>query len=122
MNAIRPSVIAIARSAAQPSGVRARSGRSLTSGPASPSDRHDVVAGGDLFGAVVRHGQDGRLARLLEQRQRRAGEADQGVRGDVVGDPEALARRLAEGALQIFPLSERHRVYEDVERAGLAPE
>src|SRR6266446_3278495 len=217
MNAIRPSVIAIARSATQPPGVRARSGRSLTSGPASPSDRHDVVtavdvdhlagdprrerrgeeergvadlaqldvalerrllrvvledlreaadaaggqrvdrprrdrvhtnpprahvggeipdgrfqrrlrhahdvvAGGDLFGAVVRHGQDGRLARLLEQRQRRAGEADQGVRGDVVGDPEALARRLAEGALQIFPLSERHRVYEDVERAGLAPE
>src|SRR5256886_14574531 len=48
MNAIRPSVIAIARSAAQPSGVRARSGRSLTSGPASPSDRHDVVTAVDV--------------------------------------------------------------------------
>src|SRR5439155_17616322 len=39
-----------------------------------------------------------------------------------VGDPEALARRLAEGALRICPLSERHRVYGEVERAGLAPE
>src|ERR1043166_2826652 len=48
MNAIRPSVIAIARSATQPSGVRARSGRSLTSGPASPSDRHDVVTAVDV--------------------------------------------------------------------------
>src|SRR5207247_5314667 len=87
MNAIRPAVIAIARSATQPPGVRARSGRSLTSGPASPSDRHDVVTAVDVDHLAG------------DPRRERRGEEERGV-ADLAQLDVALERRLLRVVLE----------------------
>src|SRR5262249_23989027 len=86
MNAIRPAVIAIARSAAQPSGVRAGSGRSLTSGR-TPSDRHDVVAAVDVDHLAGDPGRE------------RRGEEERGV-ADLAQLDVALQRRLLRVVLE----------------------
>src|SRR5205807_10033386 len=74
---------------------------------------HDVVVRHNLFRSVVSHGQD--AAAIFHQRNRGAGDSDQRVDADVVGDTESFARRVDEFSLQFVGRSERHAVYEGMQ-------
>ena len=74
--------------------------------------RHGALA------AEVRHRHDRAAAGLLHQRLGRARARDERVRADVEREPEAVARRVGEAALEILGGRERDRVDEDVELAA----
>ena len=76
-------------------------------------DAHDVVVGKDLLGAVVGEGEDG--AAFGHERLGGAGEGDEGVDADVVGDAEVFAGGVEDSVLDVW--GEADGVDEDVELA-----
>jgi len=68
--------------------------------------------------AEVRHREDRAPTGRLHQRLGRAGARDEGVGRDVQRDPEAVARRVGEAALEVARVRERDRVDEQVELAA----
>jgi hypothetical protein len=74
-------------------------------------DAHDVVVGEDLFSAVVGEGEDG--AALGHEWLCAAGEGDEGVDADVVGDAEVVALGVEDVVLDVG--SEADGVDEDVD-------
>ncbi len=62
-------------------------------------DAHDVVVGEDLGGAVVGEGHDG--AAFGHERGGGAGDGDERVDADVVGDAEAFAAGVEEVVLDV---------------------
>ena len=80
-------------------------------------DAHHVVVRHRALAAEVRHRHDRAAAARLHQRLRRARARDERVRADVERQPEAVARRVGEAALEILGRGERDRVHEQVEPA-----
>ena len=78
---------------------------------------HDVVAGDDLGGTVVGHGQHRRT--VMQQGFESAADAGEGVGGDVQGQMETGARRIQETAAQVFTVGKGHGVDQDVHLAPL---
>lgn len=78
---------------------------------------HDVVAGDDLGGTVVGHGQHRRT--VMQQGLESAADAGEGVGGDVQGQMETGARRIQEAAAQVFTVGKGHGVDQDVHLAPL---
>ena len=80
-------------------------------------DAHDVVVRHRALAAEVRHRHDRAAAARLEQRLGGARARDERVRAHVEREPEAVARRVGEAALEILRRRERDRVHEQVEPA-----
>ena len=76
-------------------------------------DAHDVVVGEDLFGAVVGEGEDGTA--FGHERGGGAGDGDERVDADVVGDAEVLAGGQQEVVFECVG-GEADGVDEDVDR------
>ena len=81
-------------------------------------DAHHVVVRHGALAAEVGHRQDRAAAARLHQRLRGPGARDERVGADVERQPEAVARRVGEAALEILGGRERDGVDEQVEPAA----
>ena len=81
-------------------------------------DAHHVVVRHGPLAAEVGHRHDRAAAARLHERLGRARAGDERVGADVEREPEAVARRVGEAALEILGRREGDRVHEQVEPAA----
>ena len=81
-------------------------------------DAHDVVVGHGALAAEVGHRHDRAAAGASMSGSARPGAGDERVGADVEREPEAVARRVGEAALEVLRGGEGDRVDEDVEPAA----